>query len=88
MKNILITDQIYDRLKSMAGEQSTDDYVADVLESSSYWYPQTVDAGANGSHPSHGGPNKNSDFALAMAAQTRDHAEYRRIREEQKAGME
>ena len=88
MKTISITDQIYDRLKSMAGEQSTDDYVADVLESSPYWYPQTVKAGDNGSPSDHGDPSKNSDFALAMAAQTGDHAEYRRIREKQKAGME
>ena len=70
----------------ISGEASPTDYVSGVLESSPYWYPPSAGAGARGSRAGHRGLGRGDDFKLNQAAASGDMKEYRRIREEQKAG--
>ena len=79
MKQILITDHFYNRLKTIADEQD---------ERIEVMHTPSRGTGARGSIDGRSGLGNDSDLALAAAAQTGDHAEYRRIREEQKAAME
>jgi len=53
----------------VAGEQSSADYVAGVLEKSEYWYPPSRGAGATGSRARQSGLGRGDDFALNAAAQ-------------------
>ena len=72
MKQILITDHLYGRLKTIAVEQ---DERIQVINSPSQ--------GAGVSNSTDGLGNA-SDRALAVAAESGDMVEYRRLREEQK----
>lgn len=66
----------------MAGELSSTDYVGGILESSSYWLPQSNGAGARGARP--GSSAVSSDRAIAAAAASGNQAECRRLGEKQR----
>lgn len=72
--------------QAISGEASPTDYVAGVLEKSNYWYPPSVGTDARGSRARHSGLDRGDGFALEAAAQSGNHAEYRKLREEKKAG--
>jgi len=68
----------------LAGDQSTTDYVAGVLEKSYYWLPQSRGAGAQGARAGHPGLGRGDDFDLQAAAAAGDQVTYRKIREQQR----
>ena len=78
MKQILITNHLYKHLKIIADEK--DEHIQ-------VMHPPSLGAGT-GSIDGRSGLGNESDRALTAAAESGDHAEFRRLREEQKAGME
>ena len=74
MKQILMTDRLYKRLKTIAVEQD---------ERIKVMPPPSPGAGVSNSTD---GLGNASDRALAVAAESGDMAEYRRIREKQQGG--
>jgi hypothetical protein len=79
MKGILITDRLYESLKTIAKEQN---------EQIKVIYTPSQGAGPSDSLDERNGLCSIRDCALAAASESGDHAEYRRFREEQKATME
>ena len=77
MKQILITDRLYKRLKTIAYEQD---------ERIKVMHPPSLGASASGAIDGRGGLGNASDRALTAAAASGDMAEYRKIREKQKDG--
>ena len=79
MKQILITDHLYMRLKTIADEQ--DEHIQ-------VMYTPSREAGASGSIDGRGGLGNASVRPVGAREERDDMTEFRRLREEQKAGME